>query len=121
MTRRTERLEDLIRSDLSDMLQRETTDPRLANGAIISITSVDLSADLRYARVHVSIMGSPEQTREAFAAIRHAAGYLRRNLAQRLTTRTVPELTFLLDESLQRGARVLELLKEIEKESSDKE
>ena len=116
MTRRTERLEDQIRSDLSAMLQREVVDPRLANGAIISITDVELSTDLRNARVFVSIMGSPEQTREAFAAIRHAAGYLRRSLAQLLSIRHTPELTFELDKSLQHGARVFELLKELEKE-----
>ena len=104
MSRRTERLQEQIRNDLSDMLQRGVTDPRLSNGALISITSVEVTEDLRYARVHVSILGSDEQVREAFSGIRHATGFLRHELAQRLTLRYVPELSFHLDPSVQRGA-----------------
>jgi ribosome-binding factor A len=121
MSRRSERLEDQIREDLSEMLQREVTDPRLSNGAIISITNVALSEDLRYARAYISILGSDEQAREAFKGIRHATGYLRRGLAQRLTLRFVPELSFELDASLTRGARVLQLLNEIRDETGAKE
>jgi ribosome-binding factor A len=118
MSRRSERLEAQIREDLSDMLQREVKDPRLENGAIISITDVALTEDLGYARVYVSILGSEEQSKDAFNAIQHAAGYLRRQLAKRLTLRTVPELSFHLDPSMERGARILELLKQIEQEST---
>jgi ribosome-binding factor A len=121
MSRRSERLQDQIRSDLSEMLQREVVDPRLSGGVMISITAVELTEDLRYARVYVSLLGSDEQVREAFAGIRHAAGYLRRGLAQRMTLRFVPELNFQLDSSVARGARVLELLKEISAESERKE
>jgi ribosome-binding factor A len=117
MSRRSERLQEQIRSDLSEMLQREVVDPRLSSGALISITAVELTEDLRYARVFLSILGSDEQVRTAFEGVRHAAGYLRRGLAQRLTIRFVPELNFQLDPSLARGARVLELLKEISKET----
>lgn len=119
MSRRSERLEDQIRQDLSEMLQREVTDPRLSNGTIISITAVDLSEDLRHARAYVSILGSDEQARTAFKAIRHATGYLRRGLAQRLTMRFVPELTFVLDPSMARGARIMELLREINAENAN--
>ena len=118
MSRRSERLEDQIRTDLSELLQREVTDPRLSNGAILSITDVDLSEDLRYARVYVSILGSDERTHEAFDGIRHASGFLRHQLAQRLGLRFVPALSFHLDPSVKRGARVLELLKQLEEERS---
>jgi ribosome-binding factor A len=121
MSRRSERLQDQIRRDLSDMLQREVTDPRLANGALISVTEVDLTDDLRYARAYVSILGSDEQAREAFAGIRHATGFLRRGLAQRLGLRFAPELRFELDTSLEHGARITELLKEINNESPSKQ
>jgi ribosome-binding factor A len=120
MSRRSERLEDQIRSDLSDILQREVVDPRLSSGVLISITDVDLSEDLRHARVYLSILGSDEQVRDAFNGIRHAAGYLRRGLAQRMTLRTVPEISFQLDPTLARAARVLELLNEISKETDGK-
>ena len=103
------------------MLQREVVDPRLSNGSLISIIEVQLSEDLKFARIFVSIMGSQEQVRDAFNGIRHAAGYLRRELAHRLTLRTVPELSFQLDPSVERGARVLELLNQIEHEEGTKE
>ena len=117
MSRRSERLQDQIRTDLSDMLQRDITDPRLSSGVLVSITSVELTEDLRYARVYVSILGSEQQEREAFAAIRHAGGFLRRELAQRLSLRYVPELAFFVDPSVRRGARINELLRQIEAES----
>jgi len=120
MSRRSEQLEDQIRSDISELLQRDVTDPRLTNGVMVSVIDVDLSEDLRHARVYVSILGSDEQSREAFTAIRHAAGFLRRGLAQRLTMRFVPELSFHLDPSIVRGARVLELLREIGEETEGK-
>jgi ribosome-binding factor A len=114
MSRRSERLEDQIRADISDLLQREITDPRLTTTSVmVSITDVDLTEDLRYARVYVSILGSDEQTRDAFAAIRHAAGFIRHELAQRLGLRFVPEVSFQLDPSVARGVRVLELINQI--------
>ena len=116
MSRRSEKLQDQIRTDLSELLQRDVTDPRLSNGALISITAVELTDDLRFARVYVSILGSPEQSKEAFSGIRHATGYLRRELAHRLALRFAPELNFQLDTSIERGAHVLQILKSLEDE-----
>jgi ribosome-binding factor A len=120
MSRRSERLEEQIRTDLSDMLQRDITDPRLTGGVLVSITDVDVTEDLRYARVYLSLLGSDEQMSEAFAAVRHATGFLRRGLAQRLTLRYVPELSFHIDPSIARGARVLALLKQVNEETEGK-
>ena len=120
MSRRSERLEEQIRVDVSDMLQRDVTDPRLSSGVLISITDVDVTEDLRYARIYLSLLGSDEQVSEAFKAVRHAVGFLRRGLAQRLTLRYVPELSFHIDPSIARGARVLALLKEIGEEAEGK-
>jgi ribosome-binding factor A len=98
---------------MSELLHREATDPRLSQGVVISITDVTVSADLRNAHIYVSIMGGDAQVREAMVALRHATGFLRHELASRLTLRYVPEITFHLDESVERGARILELLKHI--------
>jgi ribosome-binding factor A len=119
MSRRTERLQDQIRTDISELLQREATDPRLSNGAMISITEVEVTEDLRYAKVYVSILGSEQQVREAFAGVQHAAGFLRHELARRLVARRVPELSFQLDPSVAGGAHILELLKQIEEETAE--
>ncbi len=112
MTRRIERVNELIKEELAGLLQREIQDPRLST--MVSITGVETSPDLHNATVRVSVLGSEEETQHALAALRHAAGFLRRELASRLRLRHVPELTFKLDTSIQKGARVLELLKEIE-------
>ncbi len=112
--RRIERVNEQIKEEVAALLQREMQDPRLRG--MISITGVDTSPDLRNATVRVSIMGSEEDVQQAMTALRHAAGFLRRELASRLRLRHMPELTFRLDTSIERGARVLEILREIHEE-----
>ena len=113
MSRRIERVNQLIKEELASLLHREIRDPRLS--AMISITDVETSPDLGNATVRVSILGSEEEVRQAMVALRRASGYLRREMASRLRLRKTPELTFKLDTSIEKGARVLELLREIEK------
>ena len=111
-SRRILRLNEAIREELAELLRREMRDPRL--GALITITEVDTSPDLALAHVYVSVLGSDEETSEAVRALRHAAGYLKRELGDRLRLRRVPTLDFRLDPSLARGARVMQLLREID-------
>lgn len=111
MSRRVERLNDLIRSEISDLLRREVKDPRLSG--FVTITHVDTSVDLRYSKVFVSVMGTEEERKEAFAGLAAASGFLRRQLRGRLTLRRVPELDFHNDDSIERGGRVLKLIKEV--------
>ena len=113
--RREDQLSGAITRELSDLIRTRMKDPRIG---FASITGVELSHDLRYAKVYVSVMGSPEEQRETMRGLDSANGFLRRELAQRLTIRHVPEISFRLDESIARGARVLDLLKQVEKESA---
>lgn len=103
---RKDQLSHLIAHELSDLIS-QMKDPRIG---FASVTGVDLSQDLRHAKVHVSVMAEPAEQRASLAALTHAAGFLRHELAQRLTIRYTPELVFRLDESIARGVRVLELL-----------
>ncbi len=103
---RKDQLSHLIAHELSDLIF-QMKDPRIG---FASVTGVDLSTDLRHAKVYISVMGSPEEQRASMNALTHATGFLRRELAQRLTIRYTPELVFKLDESIARGVRVLELL-----------
>jgi ribosome-binding factor A len=112
--RREDQLSGAITRELSDLIRTRMKDPRIG---FASITGVELSHDLRYAKVFVSVMGSPEEQRETMRGLESANGFLRRELAQRLTIRHVPEISFRLDESIARGARVLDLLKQVEQES----
>jgi ribosome-binding factor A len=108
MTRRTERINDLLREEISDLLLRELKDPRI--GGLVTITEVDVSPDLRHAKVYVSVLGTDEERTGTLKALGAAAHFLQRQLRHRLTIRRTPELHFLRDDSLERGARVLSLL-----------
>jgi ribosome-binding factor A len=86
-------------------------DPRL--GGLISITEVETTPDLAVSRVYFSVLGTDDDAAEVLRTLRHAAGYLRRELGDRLRVRRMPTLDFRLDPSIARGARVMELLREI--------
>ena len=116
MTRRTERLNDLLREEISQVLHHQVRDPRLAG--LLSITHVDISPDMRYARVFVSILGSDEEKGKALQGLGRAQGFFRRELARRLNLRRTPLLSFHLDDSIEKGARVLELMGKVEKEDT---
>jgi len=118
MTRRIERINDLLREELSDLLRRQVKDPRL--GGLVTVTEVDVSVDLRHARVFVSVMGSEEEREDAFRALETARAFLRRELGKRLSTRRTPDLSFRRDDSLERGAHLLSLIEEAAPPSSAK-
>jgi ribosome-binding factor A len=111
--RREDQLSGVITRELSDLIRTRMKDPRIG---FASITGVELSHDLRYAKVFVSVLGSSEEQRETMRGLGSARGFLRHELAQRLTIRHVPEIAFHLDESIARGARVLDLLKQVQGE-----
>lgn len=110
-TWRQEQLAEVIAEELSDLIRTRMKDPRIG---FASITDVELSGDLRHAKVFVSVLGSPEEQRATLQGLEHAAGFLRHELAQRLTIRHTPEILFRLDESIERGTRILQLIHEME-------
>src|SRR3990172_9241193 len=114
MSRRTERLNDLLREELSELLLRQVKDPRL--GGLITITQVLVSADLRHARVYISVLGGEAEKREVMTALSSAASYLRRELRSHLTLRYTPDLSFFPDDSIENGARMLSLLNELKQQ-----
>ena len=113
MSRRTERINDLLQEEISDLLRRGVKDPRI--GGLVTITEVDVSPDLRRAKVFVSVMGTDEEKTSTFRALGAAAHFIQRELRKRLTMRRTPEIDFVPDDSLERGARLLALLEEARK------
>ena len=111
MSRRTERLNSIIRRDLSDLILNEVKDPRVAG--VVSVTRVDTSADIQHARVYVSIYGTLREKEDTVAALGDASRFIRRQLRGRLETRQVPELRFILDQTLDEGNEMLRLLDSI--------
>jgi len=110
MRHRQEQLGEAIAHELSDLIRSRMQDPRIG---FASVTNVELSADLRHAKVFVSVLGTPEEQQATMQALKHGTGFLRHELAQRLSVRFTPELSFKLDDSIAHGARVAQLLREI--------
>jgi ribosome-binding factor A len=108
MTRRTERINGLLRQEISQLLARELNDPRLSG--VVSITQVETSPDLRLARVHVSVLGDQEDKDKVLTGIRSAAGFMRKELRDRLSLRYVPQLSFVLDKSLEDAEQIYKLM-----------
>ncbi|UCC60130.1 MAG: 30S ribosome-binding factor RbfA [Dehalococcoidia bacterium] len=110
-TRRISRVNDIIRKEISSLLMHEIRDPRL--GGLLSVTEVDTSPDLKYAKVFVSVMGSEEEKKQVEKGLAAASGYLRRGLGERLTLRYIPQLSFFRDDSIERGSRILEMIDDV--------
>ena len=110
-THRQEKLGELIAAEISELIRTRLKDPRVG---FASITHVEVSGDLRHAKVFVSVMGSAEEQTETMKGLKHANSFLRHELASRLVLRFMPELTFKLDTSIAEGARILDLIQQVE-------
>ena len=120
MSRRTEKLADLLQSALAELIQRRLKDPAL-EGSLVSLTHVEVAPDLATARVHVSVLGMGDggdvdaRLREqgVLAALGRAESLLHRELARELHLRRVPRLRFFADHSIGEGSRLRELMREV--------
>jgi ribosome-binding factor A len=115
---RVERVNHLIRQELSQLLRRGTKDPRLSG--YVSINSVETTPDLRHAKIFVSCICDEEKKRDILAALQHSSGFFRSELAKHLTMRRVPELHYEWDSSIERGSNLLELMDRVKAEDSAK-
>ena len=116
MTHRIERINNLIREEISELLQRQIKDPRL--NSFVAVTEVATSPDLRHAKIFVSCISSEEEKQEILSVLAAASGFLRNELAKRLRLRRIPELSFHWDDSIERGARLLELIDRVRADST---
>ena len=115
MSRRVDRINGVLRQEISQLLSRQIKDPRL--NALVTITQVETSNDLRTARVFLSVLGDRKTRESALEGIQSAATFLRRELRDRLTLRYTPFLTFVLDDSLENADHLLRLMDRIQEES----
>ena len=109
--RRTSKVNEFIREEISDLIHRSLKDPRLAT--VVSITEVRTSQDLRQARVFVSVLGDESDREQTIQVLRAAATFLRQELKHRMTTKQVPFLTFVTDRSIEEGMRLSTLIDEV--------
>jgi len=106
---RSARLAEQIQRDLSDLIRLEVRDPRVG---LVTVTDVEVSRDLSHAKVFVTSLAGAAQAEQSMQALQHAAGFLRSRLAQSLKARTVPELHFVYDESVERGIKLSRMIDE---------
>lgn len=117
MTRRTQRLNDLIRDELGQLLLHQVRDPRLSG--VVTVTSVEVAPDLTLAKVSISSLGGEEEKARTMEGVAAASGYLRRELAQRIRLRRIPQLEFIRDDSIQEGVETLNLIKKVSGEPKE--
>jgi ribosome-binding factor A len=108
MTHRLERFNSLLRQEISDLLHRQVKDPRL--GSFISVTSVEISPDLSFAKVFVSHFGTEEEKKITIHALNTAAGFFRHELGERMKARRIPELSFRIDDTIEKAAQILSIM-----------
>ncbi|HYF77517.1 MAG TPA: 30S ribosome-binding factor RbfA [Symbiobacteriaceae bacterium] len=117
-TQRAARLGDQIREELSNLIRQELKDPRIG---FVSIVKVEVAGDLRHAKVFASVLGDEKQKKDSLKGLTSASGFLRTELGKILQLRYTPELHFVLDESIEHGTRIAQLLVQVQKEQEKSE
>ncbi|MFH1710080.1 MAG: 30S ribosome-binding factor RbfA [bacterium] len=113
---RADRVAELIKHEVSDIITRKLSDPRIG---FTSVTAVDIGSDLQNAKIYVSIFGTPDEKKTTMAALFSATKFVRRELSCRLQLRDVPEIIFRQDDSIEKGARVFEIINKLHKETEE--
>ncbi|HHT72504.1 MAG TPA: 30S ribosome-binding factor RbfA [Firmicutes bacterium] len=110
MSNKHSRITEDIKRAVSDIISRQVKDPRLG---MVSITDVDLSRDFSVAKIFFSVLGDEQAIQDSLAGLNNAKGFIRTELARRVRMRHTPEIVFVYDESLERGARINAILREL--------
>ncbi len=113
---RAQRLAELVKEEMGAILQRGLKDPRVG---FVSVTEVEVSADLGHIRIFYSPYGQEEEKRATVAGLESARGFIRSELGQRLGLRHTPEVELIPDDSIERGARIISLLQEIKRDREE--
>ncbi len=108
---RIDRISEEVKKELS-MIIRELKDPRLSK-AVVSVVNVNVTKDLKFAKAFISVLGSEDVQKGAMDALKSAAGFIRKEVGHRINLRNTPEFTFVLDNSIEYGAHINEVLKNL--------
>lgn len=110
---RERRVGELLKEEISQIIRREVKDPRIG---FVSITDVEVSGDLRHAKVFVSVYGDDQEKEETMAGLEKATGFIRKLVGERITTYHTPEIIFRYDDSIEHGVYISKLIKDVRKE-----
>ncbi len=115
---RSDRINEEMRKEISSIIQNDVRDPRITS--MVSVTKVDVTKDLMYAKVYVSIFGKEEESKaETFAAIKNSLGFIRREVGHRIQLRHTPQLILELDTTIEHGMHINDILHKIKENSSN--
>jgi ribosome-binding factor A len=114
MIDRSSRISEEIKKEISDIIRNELKDPRIPS--MVSLTNVKVTRDMRHAKIYVSIFGSDEERNNAIKALKKAVGFIRREVGHRIKIRYTPEMEFLLDNSIEEGFYLTNLIDKTVKE-----
>lgn len=117
MADRIIRISEEVKKEISNIIQNEIKDPRLPS--LVSIIACNVSKDLTHAKVYISVLGDEEEKKNALKALKSAAGFIRRELGQRVQLRCTPEIHFELDNSIEHGIYMNKLLDEVKKDFNE--
>lgn len=110
---RVEKIQELIKEQVSAIIMREVKDPRIG---FVTVTDVDISSDLKNAKIYVSLLGSTKQMKDSWEGLNSSLGFIRRELAHRVRMKFIPEIKFYVDTSLEYSAHIQELLNKVHQE-----
>ena len=105
------RINNEVQRELSEIISREVKDPRIH--PMTSVVSVEVTPDLKYCKAYISVLGSEEAGKDTIQGLRSAVGFIRNQLARRINLRNTPELTFILDQSIEYGVHMTRLIDEV--------
>ena len=108
---RIEKLQELIKQEMGKMLLTDLKDPRIG---FVTVTDVEMTGDLRSAKIFISVMGGEEKVKSSLEGLQSALGFIRREIGQRIKIRFTPEISFALDTSLDYGDHIQKLLLKVE-------
>jgi ribosome-binding factor A len=114
---RINRISEEIRKEISNIIRTEVKDPRISD--LFTIVKTEVTGDLRYAKVYVSVLGTEEQSRSTLEGLKKAAGFIRRELGSRLDIRYTPELLFVPDHSIEYSVEISRKLNELHQDEED--
>lgn len=118
---RTDRLNSLLKEVISEVIRKDVRNPHV--NQLVTVTRVDITKDLHHAKVYISVIGTDQEKQDTIVALQSASGFIAVNASKKVTMRYFPELTFKLDDSVEKHMRIAELLGEIsaEREAREKE
>ncbi len=116
MSTRQEKVKELLKQEVSDIIRKEMKDPRLG---FITVTDADVSRDLRHAKIFISVLGSEQEQADSLRILQGASSFIRGEFGRRVSMKVLPEISFRSDTAVEHGARIFELLQQVKHEPEE--